>query len=493
MIQSVWTDEMASTERKPLQENIEVQVAVIGAGLAGTLTAHFIRERGLKVAIFEANQAFGGMTKNTTAKITSQHNLIYDSLIQSFGLEHAREYAVLNEESIKEYQRLITTLEIPCYFEQQPAYVYTLGDTKNIMKEVESAKKLGIAAEFTTDTALPFQVKGAIKFNQQAQFHPLQFLKGISKDLTIYEQTKVEDISKDSILKVSTKEGNFQVKAKYIVIATHYPFINVPGYYFLRMHQERSYVIALRPQNQIEYGMYIGEYNSGPSFRTYQDYLLIGGSNHRTGRNPSGGCYEELIKTAQKWYPNTKIEYKWSNQDCMSIDKVPFIGRYSRSMPNVYVATGFNKWGMSNSMVSAMLITKEICENKFNKNSIYSPQRFNLSASAKTLGEEMKTAISRITLQYMSLPNKKIESIKKGQGGIVNLDGHKVGVYKNPQGQVYLVTTKCPHLGCMLAWNPDELTWDCPCHGSRFDFEGNLINNPAKQDKFCFIKEKPPK
>lgn len=475
-MKSVWSESCKFRKREALNKDIKTDVLVIGAGIAGILTAYMLKQNGREVVVIDAAEIASGNTKNTTAKITSQHDLIYSKLIAEFGEEKARQYAKANELAIKKYKEIIEDKRIECDFEEKPAYVYSLNEVDVLKEEVEAAKNLGIDAEFVQEANLPFKIKGAIKFNNQAQFNPLKFLKGISNELVIYENTRALEIKENLVV---TSGGN--ITANNILVATHYPIMNAPGYYFMKMHQERSYVLALENTSEID-GMYIDLNKEGYSFRTYNNLLLLGGISHRTGENEEGGSYDELRKVAKRLYPKAKEKYYWSAQDCMTIDGIPYIGRYSSETPNIYVATGFNKWGMTSSMVSAMIISDMILEKENDFSEIFSPRRFDLSLSINNIANDLIETAKNFIAQKVSIPSSEIEHIKNGHGGIIEYNGEKVGVYKNKEGKEFFVSTKCTHLGCQLSWNADELTWDCPCHGSRFDYKGRLIGSPATKD-----------
>jgi glycine/D-amino acid oxidase-like deaminating enzyme/nitrite reductase/ring-hydroxylating ferredoxin subunit len=475
-MESIWKKEIEFPQKESLNKDIKADVAIVGAGMAGLLTAYMLKQKGVKVVVLEGNTIASGQTMNTTAKITSQHTLIYDKLIKNFGEEKAKLYANANEQAIAMYEKIIRDENISCNFEKLPSYVYTLDDLSKIEKEVDAAKKVGIDAEFTTKTTLPFEVKGAVKFYNQAQFNPLEFLQNIVEPLKIYEHTLVHQIE-DNIL--VTDHGN--VKADSIVIAAHYPFINVPGYYFARMHQSRSYVLCIKNVPNLG-GMYKDESQDGYSFRNYKDMILLGGGGHRTGENSEGGKYEKLRKAANEYYPNFEEVCYWSAQDCMTIDDAPYIGHFSASTPNTYVATGFKKWGMTSSMVSAMLLSDMITKHENPFEEIFTPQRFQITPSIKNLINEGKHSVKGLIFDKLKVPDTHLQEIQNGHGGIIEYEGEKIGVYKDINGKVYMVSTTCTHLGCQLEWNPDELSWDCPCHGSRFDYTGNLINNPALEN-----------
>lgn len=498
--ESIWIQEQyrfedqestARESRPKLSQDITTEVAIIGGGLAGILTAYLLMERGVSSIVIECDEVGHGITKNTTAKITSQHNLIYNKLIMYKGEELAREYADANQKALQKYEDLINSLGISCDYQVLPNYIFSLDNEQRIKQEVEAARKLGLPAALTKETPLPFRVEAAVRFDKQAQFHPLKFLDAVAKKVTVYEHTRVKELLDKG--RIITDGGS--VRAKAIVIATHYPFINAPGYYFLRMHQERQYVIALEGEDIVNKakldGMYLDADSDGFSFRNYREYLLLGGGNHRAGKYNPPDAYHKLEKAAKKWYPASNIKYTWSNQDCMTPDSVPYIGRYSVNTPNLYVATGFNKWGMSTSMAAAMIISDMITHRENHFHRVFNPRRLMFSGTGvllKDVGVVTKSLLS----EHLNIVRNKLMDIEPGKAGIIMKDGQRLGVYRDMEDRYYFISTKCPHLGCSLEWNQNELTWDCPCHGSRFDYHGNLINNPALRDVFdaCVRKKK---
>ena len=399
---SIWNLDTKLPVMETLEEDKKTDVVVIGGGLAGLLTAYFLYQNNVNTIVLEANKIASGQTMNTTAKITSQHNLIYDNLIKQFGIEVATGYASANENAIKMYSNIIEKLNISCHFKNELAYVYSLDNEEIIEREVEAANKVGIKAQYTKKTSLPFEVKASVVFPNQGSFNPLEFIKEIIKPLTIYENTMVKEVKNNKVI-----TDKAVVTGEHIVVATHYPFINVPGYYFMRMHQERSYVICLENADKLD-GMYIDEANNGYSFRNYEDKLLLGGPGHRTGENKYGGYYDKLRGAAADFYPDSREICHWSAQDCVTIDNVPYIGLYSSSTPNMYVATGFKKWGMTSSMVSAMIISDLILgkENEYAK--VFTPQRFKISASMKTLNEDVKHTSKGLVIDKLKIPKKGI-------------------------------------------------------------------------------------
>ncbi len=427
---SAWSDTADLPSFEALNRDIKTDVLIIGGGMAGILCAYFLRNAGVPYVLAEANTICSGITKNTTAKITSQHGLIYDMLLRRFGKEKAKMYLDANQTALRYYCEL--GQKIDCNFEKMDSYVYSLDDVKKLESETAALEQIGFSAELTNPVCLPFSTAGAIKFKNQAQFHPLKFISAIAKDLTIYEHTAVQELSDHTAI---TAHG--KIKADQIIVTTHFPFLNKHGSYFLKLYQHRSYVLALENAAKIN-GMYVDENETGMSFRNYRNLLLIGGGDHRTGKK--GGDWQELESFAKQYYPDANVKYQWATQDCISLDHVPYIGEYSSRTPNLYVATGFNKWGMTTSMVSAMILSDLVMGKASQYAAVFSPSR---------------------TILRPQLAANALEAV-------TNL--------------ITPTTPRCPHLGCALKWNPAEHSWDCPCHGSRFSENGNLIDNPATGD-----------
>ncbi|MDO4355736.1 MAG: FAD-dependent oxidoreductase [Clostridia bacterium] len=472
---SIWSQTVNIPKRNKLEQDLSAEVAVIGAGMAGVLIAHQLARRGVHTVVLEANRIGSGQTRHTTAKITSQHGMIYDAMIQKFGEERARQYAQANQQAIDEYERLIRESDIDCNFERLPAYLYSSAAAEPMRREAEAACRLGIDAHFVAQAVLPVPVAGAVRFSGQAQFHPLKFLRAVASELEIYEETPALSVDGH---RIHTPGGD--VRADRIVFATHFPFVNVPGWYFMRMHQERSYVLALQ-SDWLPQGMYYGVDADGLSFRQADGLLLLGGGGHRTGENSGGGRYELLRQRAEALAPGCREVARWSAQDCITLDGLPYIGLYSQSTPDWYVATGFAKWGMSTSMVAAMLIAGQLCGQTPNWADVFDPGRFSLSAAGKNLATDTAQAFKGLAREFLTVPQTALDALPLGHGGIVDVDGRKAGVYKDELGRCHIVQPRCPHLGCQLEWNPDERSWDCPCHGSRFDVDGALIDGPAQE------------
>ena len=472
-MESIWTKTYDRKKNSPLESDIDAEAAVIGGGMAGILTAWRLQKAGICTVVLEADQIGGGQTKNTTAKITSQHGLFCHTFIEKKGKETAEKYLQANQQAVDEYKRIICEENIDCDLTEADAYVYS-SDGERLRQETEAAQRLGMNAFFESQIEIPVTCAGAVRFPDQAHFHPLKFIGALADHLTVYEDTPVTEVDGNQI---KTPCGS--VRAEKIVLTTHFPFINFPGMYFARMHQERSCVAALEGARTIK-GMYIGDGEDSLSFRQYDKYILLGGQAYRTGENRNGGRYDRLKATGETIYPGSNTVACWSAQDCITADDIPFIGRYASDRPDWFVATGFKKWGMSSAMVSSKLLTDMICGKENPYAEIFAPSRFSAGELPQIMQDSGK-AVKGLAKRFFYIPDETVNVLERGHGAVVETPQGKAGVYKTDEGEIFQVDIVCPHMGCELTWNPDERSWDCPCHGSRFDYEGNLLDGPAQE------------
>lgn len=420
-----------------LHGDAKTDVLIIGGGAVGLLCGYFLKKRNADYMILEGRRILSGTTGLTTAKITAQHGLIYGKMIKDTGYEKAKLYFDANRRAIEDYREISKIY--PCDFEEKDSYVY-LGkgeykgtdSTEALKREAEAVRRLGFPATVEENIPLPFETAGAVKFPGQAQFNPIKFFSQIAGGLNIYENTFIREIKSDCVI---TDSGT--VKAKKIIVATHFPILNKQGAYYIKMYQSRSYVIALENAQNVE-GMYVDGEENGLSFRNYGNLLLLGGGGRRTGKK--GGNWEELRRFASKYYPDSKEKYCWAAQDCMSLDKIPYIGLYSGTAENLYTATGFNKWGMTSSMAAAKILSDMVMGTGNRYAEVFSPSR-----------NAIKPQL------FVNLGESAVNLIGFGK-------------------------KRCTHLGCRLKWNKAEHTWDCPCHGSRFTEGGEVLDNPANRN-----------
>lgn len=487
--QSYWLDSTETPDYPVLKEDLQVDVAIIGGGMVGITAAYLLKQEGLKVAIVECDRILQGTTGHTTAKITSQHGLIYDKIKRQMGEEKARLYAESNEAAIQIIASLVTEKGIDCDFQWRPAYVYTQSDqyVKEIYREAETASSLGIKADYMTEIPLPFTIKGAVCFEGQAQFHPRKYLLQLAKEIPgegshIFQGTKAIDIQEKESTIVYTENGS-KITASKVIVASHYPFYDKPGLYFSRIYPERSYVLGVQIKDVFPEGMFITAEEPGRSLRS-QSYnggqlVLVGGEHHKTGHGKRTlGHYENLLKFAQETFQLERVLYRWSTHDCMTLDGVPYVGQLAPTTPNTYVATGFGKWGMTNSTMAAVLLKDLIVKGESPWSDVYHPSRFTPKASmGNFIVENADVAFNFIAGKIM--PGALVDELQPNEGKVVQWEGQRVGAYRDQNGKLHLVDTTCTHLGCELAWNDAETTWDCPCHGSRFTCDGDIVEGPA--------------
>ena len=439
--------------------------------------------------------------------------MFYDYLINSLGENLAKQYLDANEQAIKNIENIVRKENIDCDFEKADNYVFTQSkdEVKKIKKEVEAVNSLGFNAEFVDTINLPIKIKekneiveneeqeanisksvlAAIKFPNQAQFNSYRYILGIANKIEenngkIYENSKVIDLKKDGNGYIVETEGA-KVKAKYVVIASHYPIINFPGFYFMKMYQETSYLIAAETSQELFEGMYINSENPTVSLRTAlcngKRLLIVGGMSHKTGAKIDlEDSYKNLEKVAKELYPDCKILFRWNTEDCVPLDKIPYIGEFSSLMPNVYVGTGYKKWGITSSNVAANIITDKILgrENKYED--VFNSKRLKPIKNYEELTNMVKEVSSSLIINKLKKVDERLENLKNDEGSIIEVDGQKVGIYKDKKGNIYAVKPYCTHLGCELSWNNLNKTWDCPCHGSRFNYEGKNLYDPAIKD-----------
>ena len=427
---SIWQKGVSVPTFPRVTGDMYTDVLIVGGGLAGLLCAYELSKAGVDCTLIEENRVMQGVSGRTTAKLTSQHGLIYGKLLQTLGAERAKQYWEANEKALSAFRDLAESAN--CDFTPKGNYIYQTDGTEKLEKEMAAYEKLHIPYSWEKKLPLPFPVAGALKFGNQGQFHPVKFAAHIARDLKIYENTKALTFGDNW---VETPKG--KITAGKIIIATHFPLINKHGAYFLKLYQQRSYVIALENAQPLD-GMYLDCAENGLSLRSAGEWLLLGGGGHRTGKHGAGWDLPE--KAARKYYHDARIVTRWATQDCMTLDAMPYIGQYSKGTPNLYVVTGFQKWGMTTSMVAAKLLTDLVQDRESPYESLFSPSRSMLHKQLFINGAESTVNLLR--------PTKP----------------------------------RCPHLGCALHWNAAEHSWDCPCHGSRFDAEGKVLNNPATDD-----------
>ena len=551
---SFWLDSIENKNKfNKLEKDISTDVCIVGAGIFGLTCGYYLTKQGYNVVLLEKEKDIASKTTgHTTAKITSQHNLIYKYLIDSLGESMAKKYLYANQDAIENIYQIINDENIDCDFVRQDSYVYTnnLDELEKIKLENKAVNSLGFKSEFVTSTPLPFNVLGALRFPNQAEFNPIKYAYGLAKCITsngssaidglvnagsvgsvsvgdgivenspggaslnlakgtgeIYTDTLVQNIKKEND-EFITSCKDYVVRSKYVILASHYPFIDRLGYYFLKMYQSTSYVIAVDIGDKTFDGMYINSKQPTFSYRFAnfsgscgKRLLLVGGADHKTGSKIDlSNAYSILEYEVRKYYPDCKVLYKWNTEDCITLDKIPYIGEFSHFKPNMYIGTGFNKWGMTSSNVAGNIIVDKILGRENEYENVFKATRLHPIKNNVELGNMIKETTNSFVINKFKVPDANLdviednsvmsgskkagnfEEIKNDSGHVLKYNGQTIGIYKDNDGKIFAVNPICTHLGCLLSWNNLDKTWDCPCHGSRFDYKGHQLYNPAIRD-----------
>ena len=534
---SYWINSEKNKEKyNKVEKNIETDICIIGGGITGISTAYYLTKENLKVTVLDMGKIGFQTTGNSTAKITSQHGLFYKDLKDSKGEDFARLYYDANEDAIKNIKKIVEKEKIQCDLECQSAYVLAANreEVQKVKDEVEVVRGFGGHAEYLEredidKNLLILNPLAAIRFKNQAQFNSYKYtieLAKICKNLgaNIYENTKVVDVRDEKDYYYLEKEDGYKIKAKYLVITTKYPIINIPGFYFMKMYQSTSYGISIPVKEKLFDGMYITSTNPKVSLRmakvdnniikdvvdgNIENYakqdkenrkrvkekqnskidneyvLIVVGADHKTGEKTDlSNSYKKLENIAKQIYPQGKVENYWNTEDCITLDKIPYIGKYSNMWENAYVATGFNKWGITTSNIAANIITDMIIGRKNRYEDIFISTRVEPVKNRQEVGNMLKETVSSLVLKKFELPESEQASLKNEEGKIIEIEGEKVGAYKDKEGRIYTIVPKCAHLGCELSWNNLDKTWDCPCHGSRYDYTGKMLYGPTVKDLY---------
>ena len=484
----IWTDTSPGTDYGPLEHGLRVDTAVVGGGIAGVTTAAELAADGQTVALVERDRILQGVTAHTTAKVTSLHGLVYDHLVDNFGPERARQYADANEAAIETIADTVERRGIDCEFRRTPAYTYLRPgeEQDDLHDEVEAARRLGLPAAYVEETDLPFDVSGAVRFDDQAAFHPRKYLLALARGVAdgdghVFEGTTVTGIEDGDPCHVTTDRG--ELKADAVAVATHFP-VEDDALYFSRLSPKRSYVVAARLAGEAPEGLYYYPRDPYFSVRPHageDDLVLVGGQNHRTGHGEdTTERYRALERRARERFDVEAIEYRWATQDQVTIDRVPFVGSAAPQVENVYVATGFGGWGMTNATAAADVLADLIRGRDSPWADVYRPTRFEFGASKSRLVSHNRHAMGHLFEGRVGgHPSLEAAALDPGEGDVFEGPDDPVAVARDDEGGLHAVSAVCPHMGCLVTWNDGERSWDCPCHGSRFDVDGSVLDTPA--------------
>ena len=490
--QSYWLQSTDIQQFKELHQDIHVHTVIVGAGITGITLAYLLVRQGVKVALIDAGKIAAGTTGHTTAKITAQHDLIYDKLIQNIGEEKARLYYDANTEAMKFIAQTINEHKIECDFSHQDAYVFTNSDDQlaKLNAEISAYEKLGIPGTFIKDIPLNIETKAAIMMPNQAQFHPLKYLKQLVRYIInnggiVLENTTAIDMDDSTEKKIITSNGH-HIFAEKFVCTSHFPFYDLKGFFFAKLNPDRAYVVAATSKDPYPGGMYISAEQPKRSIRSTplengEHLLLISGGSHKTGQmTDTEVYYEGLADYATTHFNVDRIAYRWSAQDLYTLDQIPYIGRMEQGDENTFIATGYGKWGMTNGTAGALLLKDLVMEEENKFEELYTPSRMNAAGTVKNFIKLNVDVAKHLIKGKLEHTDKTVDDVKAGEGAVVTVNGKRAGCYKEENGTAHVVDTTCTHLGCELSWNNGDRTWDCPCHGSRFSYDGEVFEGPAE-------------
>ena len=486
--------EHADTDYPPLTSSAAVDVAVVGAGITGVTAALLLAQAGKSVALIETNRVGYGATGYTTAKLTVGHSLVYRDLISSFDEETARRYARSNAEALELVAELVATHRIDCDFERASNYVYaeSSSSVSHLKAEVHAARRAGVAAELTTETDLPYAVAGAVRVDDQAQFHPWRYLAALTRLVAesggeVHELTRATGIRSGDPCVVETTGG--EVRAAHVVVATQLPFLD-RGLFFAKAHPMKSYAIAAEvDEGAAPRGMYISSDGPTRSIRSApagegRRMLIVGGEGHKPGTASARASYGNLERFMQERFGVAEATYRWSTHDYSPVDKLPYIGRVRRGDDRVLIATGYAKWGMTKGTLAAAILRDRILGRENEYADLYDAQRVNPKQSAAAFAKENGRVAGYFFRDRVRTRDglEEIERLAPGEGTIARIGGKQYAVHRTETGELKACSARCTHLGCIVGWSDADRAWECPCHGSRFAADGTLVQGPATAD-----------
>lgn len=488
---SYWNKTAEKKQYPRLNESIETDILIVGGGITGITCAYCLAKKGAKPVLIEAGGLCDGTTGNTTGKVSIQHDILYSTLLKKYGIETAKMYADSQTEAVDFVRNLVAQAKIDCQFRENTAYIFA-NEEKDIGKleeEYRTARQLGIDAEFTEKSNFPPDNYAMLGFRNQAVFHSVRYVEFVAMlaqtlGAQIYCDTKAIKVEDGDVKKVIC-ENDLVVKAKHLVMATQYPIYDGPNLFYSRLYAKRAYGIAVRPKKEWPDGSYINTSEPTRSIRTHEErgsrILILVGENHATGRGEDNMelHFENLVQYAERIAGVEELLAKWSAQDYDTPDQIPYIGRLS-DHSNIYIASGYKKWGLSTGTLAGNMISELITEGNCRYESLYSRKRADYTTSLGTAVSEFMGSVGELIKSKLE-KTENLENLKQGEGRVIRYDGQKAGIYRGMDDRVTILDITCTHMGTELNFNVAEKSWDCPAHGGRYSaITGNLLEGPPK-------------
>jgi glycine/D-amino acid oxidase-like deaminating enzyme/nitrite reductase/ring-hydroxylating ferredoxin subunit len=481
---SLWLDAPAPPQATAVADDVEVDVAVIGGGIAGVTTALLLKRDGARVALVEAGRVGGGVTGANTAKVTALQATVLSAIRSRHGETAAAVYAEASRGAVEQVAALAAEEAVECDLVRRPAFTYAADATQldAVEAEHEAAVAAGLATELAGETDLPYPVAGAVRLDDQIAFHPLRYVRGLAEAVdgdgsVVLEHTRALGVDEGSPCRIRTTRG--RITASQVVVATHYPLLD-RGLFFARLEPMRSYCIAARVRGTLPQGLSISAGEPTRSVRSYGDLLVVGGEGHPAGSpQATPERFARLEAFAREHWDVDTVTHRWSAQDPVPYDHLPVIGPYLPGSSRLFVASGFMKWGLTGGTLTAMLLRDRLGGREHPWGPTFSPNRLSLRSTPRLAWMNTRVGADFVGDRLRPAQSGDPADVPVGEARVIRDGLGKTGVFRDDDGNVHAVSMRCTHLGCLLRFNAAERSWDCPCHGSRFDVDGAVLEGPA--------------
>lgn len=485
MMESIWMKDYIDKNLPKVTKNINTPILIIGGGITGLMCAYNLMKKNINFILVDSKKLASKVSAYTTAQISIAHDSLYDDIMTKHNDKKAIAYLKSQMEGLDIIKEIIKTEKIDCDSKEESTILHAnLNENIKVLKrQFKLIKKYNDNCELLPSNKNSIDFKKGIEFKNQLIINPVKYMMSIidiliEKNIALYEKSLVTKIRKKDMNYEIVINDKHIITAKKIIMACHYPFLNPDNLYFAKIYQSKSYAIAFETKLKLK-ANYVSLDQPYYYVRTYDDStLIIGGSDHFTGiNNDINQCYQTLINKIYQFDKGAKIKYKWVTEDCMSIDSLPFVGHYSNRNPNILIATGFQKWGFTNSHIAAKNITNILINKEYDL--LYKPKRWTFVKDIKSTFRMVSHSINGLIVSKLFVKKYEIDKIKIGSGKVMKYKNLNVLVYREKENKYVFLKNKCTHMGCSLIWNDVDKVWESKCHGSIFDQYGRVIYGPA--------------